>query len=176
MAIQLRKMLAGTHGTKCDTGSVWTSTPFEILNTKLAQLSPSGSSASSVTGIVDVPHGGTNITSYSIGDLLVATAATVLSQLAFVNAPTRYLANTGSGIPAWDQIDLTNGVKNRVPYANVTAATAASRLLGRGSAGGGGDWQEVSLGTGLTLTGTVLSAGAVGAGPQWIRPHQRQQQ
>ncbi len=55
-------------------------------------------------------------------------------------------------------IDLLTDVENRLPYANLEDATAASRLLGRGSASGAGDWQEVTLGSNLTMTGTVLDA------------------
>jgi len=36
--------------------------------------------------------------------------------------------------------------------------TDESLLLGRGQGAGGGDGQEISLGTGLTMTGTVLSS------------------
>ena len=36
--------------------------------------------------------------------------------------------------------------------------SAASKLLGRGSASGSGDVEEITLGTGLQLTGTVLQA------------------
>jgi hypothetical protein len=59
--------------------------------------------------------------------------------------------------------DLAADVTGRLPYANLTAATAASRLLGRGSAGGAGDWEEVTLGAGLTMVGTELSATASGS-------------
>jgi hypothetical protein len=56
-------------------------------------------------------------------------------------------------------VDLaTADVTGDLPYANLVPATAASRILVRGSAGGAGDWQEGTLGTGLALTGTVLSA------------------
>jgi len=55
-------------------------------------------------------------------------------------------------------IDLTSHVINRLPFANLTAATAANRLLGRGSTAGAGDFQEIALGAGLSLVGTVLSA------------------
>ena len=51
-----------------------------------------------------------------------------------------------------------------VTYAKMQNVSDASRLLGRGSAGGAGDVEEVTLGTGLTMTGTVLSAAGGGAG------------
>lgn len=52
-------------------------------------------------------------------------------------------------------INLASHVTGRLPYANLVAATAASRLLGRTSASAG-DWQEVSFGPTIALTGTVL--------------------
>ena len=45
-----------------------------------------------------------------------------------------------------------------VTYAKMQHVAAASRLLGRGSAGGAGDPEEITLGAGLTMTGTSLSA------------------
>lgn len=48
-----------------------------------------------------------------------------------------------------------------VALSKIFPATAASKLLGRG-ASGAGDWQEITLGSGLTMTGTTLSAEAGG--------------
>ena len=45
-----------------------------------------------------------------------------------------------------------------VTYAKIQDVSAADRLLGRGQGGGAGDVQEISLGSGLALTGTVLDA------------------
>lgn len=45
-----------------------------------------------------------------------------------------------------------------VTYAKIQNVSAASRILGRGSASGSGDVQELTVGSGLTLSGTTLSA------------------
>jgi hypothetical protein len=49
-----------------------------------------------------------------------------------------------------------------VTYAKMQDVSAASKLLGRGSAAGAGDPQEITLGTNLTMTGTTLDAGGGG--------------
>ena len=50
-----------------------------------------------------------------------------------------------------------------VTYAKMQNVSAASRLLGRGDSGSG-DVQEIILGSGLTMTGTTLSASGGGGG------------
>jgi hypothetical protein len=60
-------------------------------------------------------------------------------------------------------LNLATGVTGDLPYANLTQATAPSRLLGRGAAVAGvGDWQEITLGGGLAMTNQVLSATTTG--------------
>lgn len=55
---------------------------------------------------------------------------------------------------------IVSGVWNGTDIAlvNITPASAVSRLLGRGSAAGVGDFEEITLGTGLSMTGTIISS------------------
>jgi hypothetical protein len=46
---------------------------------------------------------------------------------------TRYFSNVG-GVPSWSQVDLSNGVTNRLPFANLTQGSALSVLGVAGNA------------------------------------------
>lgn len=55
---------------------------------------------------------------------------------------------------------------NAVTYGQLQQTSAASVLLGRGQGSGAGNVQEITLGSGLSLTGTVLSStGGTGTDP-----------
>jgi hypothetical protein len=53
-------------------------------------------------------------------------------------------------------IDLAADVTGDLPLANLAQAAAASRLLGRGSSGGAGDWEALTVGAGVGIVGTAL--------------------
>jgi len=97
-----------------------------------------GAANRSLTFSADATIGGTNT-----GDVTLAGSLD-------------YLTMVGQVITR-GPIDLTTDVTLRLPYANLVAATGPSLLLGRGDAGGGGNWQEVTLGTGFSIDGTELN-------------------
>ncbi len=85
---------------------------------------------------------------------------TTLSALAIQGDPTivpQYVSNTGTpnNAPKWDLVDLIAGVKRRLQFVHLVAATTGSVLLGRRS-GSAGDFEQLTLGPGLAITGTVI--------------------
>lgn len=91
------------------------------------------------------------------------------------------LSTNGSGSLSWATAGVSDGDKGdvtvsasgatwtidngAVTYAKIQDVSATNRLLGRATAGSG-DIEEITIGDGLTLTGTTLSAdGGGGGGP-----------
>jgi hypothetical protein len=118
---------------------------------------------SDVSGILPVANGGTNISTYTQGDLLYASAAGVISKLAKSATATRYLSNTGaSNDPAWTQVNLANGVSGDLPLANLAQGSALSVLGVAGNATADNASIAASAsGNVLRRSGTTLGFGAV---------------
>ena len=88
-----------------------------------------------VTGALPATNGGTGQSTYAVGDILYASAATVLSKLADV-ATGNALISGGVGVaPSWGKIDLTTHVSGILPTANggtgIAFFTAAGPTVAR---------------------------------------------
>lgn len=110
-----------------------------------------------------------------------ANSAGVPGDIAAVAASGSVLRESGSTIGfgtivaagiASDAVTTAKILDANVTLAKIVNVSAASRLLGRGSAAGAGVPQEITLGTGLSMSGTALSASAGSAGRQIINFNQ----
>jgi hypothetical protein len=70
------------------------------------------------TGVLDVDHGGTNIASYTAGDLLYATGATTLAKLGVDNG--KFLKSTDSAV---EWADVSSDLQTIVQGGNTTTRT-----------------------------------------------------
>lgn len=118
------------------------------------------------------------------GDLLYASAANTLARLAKNTTATRYLANTGTtNNPAWDQINLANGVTGTLPVGNggtgtATAFTAGSVIFAGASGtysqnNGAFYWDDTNNNLHINqssslLSGATKSIQVYGPGPQYV--------
>lgn len=95
------------------------------------------------------------------GSLIYGNSTPAWDELV-IGAANRVLRSDGTDL-SWAQVNVSTDVTGDLALANLAPSSAASRLLGRGSASAG-DWQELTVGAGLTISGTELSVTASGAG------------
>ena len=117
-------------------GTVTNPTTTPAISLALGAITPSSVAASgAVTG--------SNLSGSNTGDQTITLTGNV----------------TGSGTGSF----AATIANDSVTYAKIQNVSGASLLLGRGAGAGGGDVQEITLGTNLSMSGSVLNA-AVASG------------
>lgn len=116
-----------------------------------------------VSGTLPVANGGTNITSYAVGDLIYASGATTLSKLADVATGNVLISGGVTTAPAWGKVALTTHVSGTLPSANggtgVNNAGTLTNATNTTITGGG----TLALG-GFTLTVPATGTAVLGTG------------
>jgi len=168
-------------GVSATTGDVIVSnTGVLSFNAGLTGFTPATSTTGTISlgGVLNVANGGTALSSYTIGDLLYATAATTLSKLP-IGVNTYILASTGTA-PQWvapsavvigSATNLVGGLANQIAYQTapnttgfITAPTTAATYLNW--SGTAFQWSTIS--TSGTAPVTKTTDFTVAAGETWI--------
>lgn len=106
---------------------------------------------STVSLPVSAADGGTGQISYTVGDILYASAATTLSRLADVAVGNVLLSGGVGAAPAWGKVGLTTHVSGVLPVVN--GGTGTSTFTGSG---------DLVFATGPTLVAPLLGTPASG--------------
>jgi hypothetical protein len=130
-------------------GATWTVDNDAISYAKIQNVS----AASKLLGRGDSGSGDTQ--EITLGTGLTMTGTTLAASGGVSDGDKGDITVSGSGA-TWT-ID-----NDAVTYAKMQNVSAVSKLLGRGSAAGAGDTEEITLGSGLAMTGTTLSASGGG--------------
>jgi len=139
-------------------GSTGTVTSVSTVDTSmgLTLTTTNGTTTPQITlaGTLVVTKGGTNITSYAVGDLLYADTTTSLAKLADVATGNALVSGGVSTAPSWGKIDLTTHVSGTLPVANggTGATTLTGYVKGSGTAA-------------LTASAAIPVADVTGAAP-----------
>ena len=117
-------------GTGTVNGITLTGTVTASGNLTLGGTLSGVSLTSQVSGTLPVANGGTNLTTYTIGDTLYASGTTALSKLGIGSAGQVLTVNSGATAPQWSTIssvstatNLAGGALGSIPYQNASGTT-----------------------------------------------------
>lgn len=104
---------------------------------------------------IGVAYGGTGIATYTIGDILYASAGTTLSKLTGVATGNALISGGVATAPSWGKIGLTTHVSGTLPVANggtgQTSYTNGQLLIGN-TTGNTLDKATLTAGEGIDIT------------------------
>jgi hypothetical protein len=141
--------------------SVSSSTTMSGLT--LATANGTTTPAITLSGTLGVTSGGTNITSYAVGDLLYADTTTSLAKLADVATGSALISGGVSTAPSWGKIGLTTHISGTLAVGN--GGTGATTLTQYGVLVGNGT-STVAV-TAAGTTSQYLKSGAGSANPSF---------
>ena len=107
-----------------------------------------------VSGTLPVANGGTDLSSYTVGDILYASGTTALSRLADVAAGNALISGGVNSAPLWGKIGLTTHVSGTLPVANGGTGSSAAGIAAFNNITG----YTASGATGTTSTDLVFSS------------------
>lgn len=131
------------------------------------------------TGVSTVPTNGQlligNGTGYTVAGLTAGANVTITPSSGGITISSSI---TGGTVGDGDYGDITvtsSGTvytidADAVTYAKMQNVSAASKLIGRGSAGGSGDPEEITVGAGLSMSSTTISSTSRGLNLGTMRP------
>jgi hypothetical protein len=127
---------------------------------------------------ITVDKGGTNLTSFTIGDMIYASGATTLSKLAIGTAAQILVTNGGATAPAWhtlvtaDITDLTSATTGITKVGTVTTGVWNAGIINGiyGGTGVNNGSSTITLGGSLTTSGAFALTLTVTAGTNVTLP------
>ena len=137
---------AGTYGTS-----------GYVLTSGGASAAPTWSQVSlttGITGVLPVANGGTNLSSYTTGDIVYASGTTTLAGLADVATGNALISGGVGAAPSYGKIGLTTHVSGTLPIANGGTGLTATPTNGQLDIGNGTGFTRATLtqGTAITIT------------------------
>ena len=141
------------------------SLPPQTANTFLAGQGIYGAPLFRTLTLTDLPtitpaYGGTGQNSYTVGDILYASAAATLSKIAAVATGNALLSGGVGTAPSWGKVGLSTHITGTLPVANGGTGLTTTPANGAIDIGNGTGFTRATLtaGTGISITN---AAGAI---------------